>query len=136
MLSRFFGNSDKTDGSPAIDPAPQAVALSPAHSQTTVDFELDTEQMPLEPPSLAERKTIALDIVERHHQRIANTIRTLWGYQECGVYINKLIMAGGDGMGHARVGFNLEAVQAMLELSDLHDSEFGPPEMPGSVLGF
>jgi len=150
MLSRFFGNSDKLDGSPtkesaghAVQPsrsaasaAPQAAALSPVPGPATVDFELATEQMPLEPPTLAERKISALDIVERHHQRIANTIRTLWGYQECGVYINKLIMAGGDGMGHARVGFNLEAVQAMLELSDLHDAEFGPPEMPGSALGF
>ncbi len=155
MLSRFFGKSDKPDDSPAkesagnaVRPSPKPVpAASPRHlvqnvvpapSLTEVDFELATEQMSLEPepPSLIERKNMALDIVELHHQRIANTIRTLWGYPECGAYINKLIMAGGDGMGQARVGFNQDAVQAMLELSDLHDVEFGPPEIPGSVLGF
>ena len=155
MLSRFFGKSDKPDESPAKEsarPAQQqnptnvlasshhsgAQNIVPAASVTEVDFELATEQMPFEPESLSldERKDQALAVVELHHQRIANTIRTLWGYPECGAYINKLIMAGGDGMGHARVGFNQDAVQAMLELSDLHDAEFGPPEIPGSVLGF
>ncbi len=132
MLSRFFGINGKPDDSPVKDPAPQAVALSPAPRLTTVDFEFATEQMSLEPATLAERKASALNIVERHHQRIANTIRALWGYRECSAYINKLIMEGGDGMGHARVGFNQDAVQAMLELSDLHDAEFGPPE---SIVG-
>ena len=123
---------------PVASPQRASQHVLPATSVTEVDFELVTEQMSLEPepPSLIARKNEALDTVERHHQRIANTIRTLWGYPECGAYINKLIMAGGDGMGHARVGFNQDAVEAMLELSDLHDAEFGPPEMPGSVLGF
>jgi hypothetical protein len=44
-------------------------------------------------------------------------------------------MAGGDGMGHARVGFNQEAVEAMLVLSDLHDAEFGPPDSITGGLG-
>lgn len=89
----------------------------------------------LEELTLDERKTMALATVDLHHHRIANTIRTLWGYKECGVYINKLIMAGGDGMGHARVGFNQEAVEAMLVLSDIHDAEFGPPSHFGGGLG-
>jgi hypothetical protein len=83
-------------------------------------------------PTPADRKNAALDTVELYHKRIANTIRTLWGYKECSAYINKLIMAGGDGMGNARVGFNQEAVEAMLLLSDLHDAEFGPPD---SIVG-
>lgn len=94
-----------------------------------------TIPIPLEQLTLEQRKEAALAVVELHHHRIANTIRTLWGYKECSVYINKLIMAGGDGMGHARVGFNQEAVQAMLALSDLHDSEFGPPDTPSGGLG-
>ena len=77
----------------------------------------------------------ALDIVELHHHRIANTIRTLWGYKECSVYINKLIMNGGDGMGNARIGFNQEAADAMMVLADLHDAEFGPAD-GGGGLGF
>jgi hypothetical protein len=68
-----------------------------------------------------------------HHRRIANTIRTLWGYKECSIYINKLIMAGGDGMGQSRVGFNQDAVQAMLALSDIHDAQFGAPETGGGL---
>lgn len=111
---------------PSPEPATQAAEL---------DFELDTEQAPLEQLTPEQRKTKALDTVDRHHPRIANTLRTLWGYKECGVYINKLIMAGGDGMGQARVGFNQEVVQAMLDLSDLHDSAFGAPDTLSGDLG-
>jgi hypothetical protein len=118
-------------------PAVAAPSLPAAAPQSqTVDFELATMPMPFEAPTLDQRKDRALNTVEKYHQRIANTIRTLWGYKECGVYINKLIMSGGDGMGQARVGFSQEAVQAMLELSDLHDAAFGPPDMPGGGMGF
>jgi hypothetical protein len=120
----------------SANPVADVAAEPPANSDAnTVDFLLTTEPAPLQVPTLDQRKDIALDTVELHHQRIANTIRTLWGYKECGVYINKLIMSGGDGMGQARVGFNQEAVQAMLELSDLHDAEFGPPDAPSTGLG-
>ena len=79
--------------------------------------------------TLEQRKMDALAVVDAHHHRIGNTIRTMWGYPECSVYINKLIMSGGDGMGHNRVGFSAEAVQAMLELADLHDQEYGAPDL-------
>jgi hypothetical protein len=88
--------------------------------------------MVLQLSALAQRRDAALLVVDRHHHRVANTIRTMWGYKECSVYINKLVMAGGDGMGQARVGFNQEAVEAMLALSDIHDAEFGPPD---SIVG-
>lgn len=76
----------------------------------------------LTPP---QRREIALQIVELHHHRIAKSIRTLWGYKECSDYISKLIMDGGDRQGHKRLGFNQDAAQAMMVLSDLHDAEFG-----------
>jgi hypothetical protein len=44
-------------------------------------------------------------------------------------------MSGGDGMGHARIGFNQDAVTAMMALSDLHEAQFGPDEM-GTGMGF
>ena len=34
-------------------------------------------------------------------------------------------MNGGDGMGHARIGFNQDAAEAMLILADLHDALYG-----------
>ena len=134
---------------PASAPAPTNVAPSkpvvraPFQSKAEMatpepeelDLVLPTAPMQLQEVTLADRKNAALETVELHHKRIANTIRTLWGYKECSVYINKLIMAGGDGMGHARVGFNQEAVEAMLVLSDLHDAEFGPPDSIAGGLG-
>jgi hypothetical protein len=94
-----------------------------------------TVPMTLEDKTIEQRISDALGIVQTHHARIANTIRTLWGDKECAVYVNKLIMSGGDGMGHARVGFNQDAVAAMMELSDVHEILFGPPEFTGTGFG-
>ena len=100
------------------------------------DLESQTVPMTLQERSLEHRKNDALEVVETHHKRIGHTIRTLWGYKECSLYINKLILAGGDGMGHARVGFNQDAAAAMLELADVHDTLFGSfPEESGTGFG-
>ncbi|MDZ7938943.1 MAG: hypothetical protein U5M53_11925 [Rhodoferax sp.] len=100
-----------------------------------VDFNFDAPTQPLGLTEMgnAQRMAAALEVVELHHHRIANTIRTLWGYKECGAYINKLIMNGGDGMGNARVGFNQQAVDAMMVLADLHDTEFGAVDASGDI---
>lgn len=89
------------------------------------DWDTPTQPMALEDLPLEQQIDNALQVVEIHHQRIANTIRSLWGDKGCSVYINKLIMSGGDGMGQARVGFNQKAVDAMMTLVDLHDQQFG-----------
>jgi hypothetical protein len=121
---------------PVVRPSfPARPATAPPENAQLDDMDLPTVPMQLQPTELFDPKSVALETVELHHKRIANTIRTLWGYKECSVYINKLIMAGGDGMGHARVGFNQEAVEAMLVLSDLHDAEFGPPDSITGGLG-
>ena len=120
---------------PAASPSNPAPGLVPDSTELpTID--LDIGLVPTQPIALEEltperRKTAALQVVELHHQRIANTIRTMWGYKECSVYINKLIMNGGDGMGHARIGFNQDAVEAMLVLADLHDSIYGAAPQTG-----
>jgi hypothetical protein len=87
--------------------------------------DVPTQPLGLEDLTLEQRKTRALVIIQEHHPRVANTIRTLWGYRECSIYINKLVMDGDDGRGHARVGFNQDAVQAMLALIDVHDAVYG-----------
>ncbi len=121
---------------PVMTPVAVPSSATPVMDDHQIDFVLPTAPMPLEPElTLEQRKNMALEAVEAHHQRIANTIRTLWGYRECSTYINRLIMAGGDGMGHARVGFNQDAVAAMLALSDIHDAEFGPPSTLSGALG-
>jgi hypothetical protein len=84
-----------------------------------------TQPMGLDELTPEQRKNRALQVVEMHHRRIANTISTLWGYKECSLYINKLILEGEDRQGHARAGFNKDAVDAMLVLTNLHDELFG-----------
>jgi hypothetical protein len=88
------------------------------------DYETPTQPMSLDDTRERE-KNHALAIVETYHPRIARSIRTLWGYKECSAYIDKLIINGDDGTGKSRVGFNQEAVDAMLTLTHLHDERFG-----------
>jgi hypothetical protein len=131
--SRFSALPPDEPAAPAAaqrSPSPLAAAPTPDSA-----YEVPTLPMCLEPKTPDQRKDEAIAIVELHHHRIANTIRTLWGYKECGAYINKLIMSGGDGMGHARIGFNQDAVTAMMALSDLHEAQFGAEEM-GTGMGF
>lgn len=96
------------------------------------DSFVSTQPLGLEEKTLDQRREDALAVVELHHRRIANTIRTLWGYKECSVYIYKLILNGGDGMGMARIGFNQEAAEAMMDLAELHDAQFGTLEGDGA----
>jgi hypothetical protein len=127
------------DSLPPIEQAPVVIVRAEAPPKPVVvpavDLEIPTQPLALEEKSLERRKEEALARVDLHHHRIANTIRSMWGYKECGMYLNKLIMDGGDGMGQNRIGFNQEAVEAMLILLDLHEKTFGPA-VSGEVLGF
>jgi hypothetical protein len=129
--SRYSGMAPISSAVPLsvpAKPAPRSRSEVKA-AEAFPDFEdIATQPMGLEEKSPAQRAADALEVVELFHHRIATTIRTLWGYKECSLYINKLIMNGGDGMGHARVGFNAEAAEAMLVLTGLHDQMFGPAE--------
>nr|WP_295771795.1 hypothetical protein [Rhodoferax sp.] len=109
---------------PTIDPAFQST--TPMGLSETQALSLSREERTLE-----QRRDDALLTVELHHHRIANTIRTLWGYRECSDYISKLILSGGDGMGHARMGFNQDAANAMMLLAEIHDAQFGIAEPKG-----
>ena len=121
------------DATPAAGPAEWELATVPmplgGGDATT------TQPQTLEDKSVEQRIADALEVVELHHRRIAGTIRTLWGHKECATYIDKLIMNGGDGMGQARIGFNQDAVTAMMALSALHESQFGRDE-PDNGFGF
>jgi len=110
----------------ALQSDTHAAAESSHAYQRTAPMPLNATDLPPEERSMEQRKEDALQIVELHHHRIANTIRTLWGYKECSVYISKLIMSGLDDTGKARIGFNQEAANAMMVLADLHDAQFGP----------
>lgn len=63
---------------------------------------------------------LAMAAVAKHHQRIADAIQMFWGTRDCVEYIEKLVMSGGDGFGHARIGFKPEVVSAMMSLISLH----------------
>jgi hypothetical protein len=102
-----------------------------AHAyQRTAPMPLNASDLSREERTMEQRKEDALQVVELHHHRIANTIRTMWGYKECSIYISKLIMSGMDDTGKARIGFNQEAANAMMMLADLHDAQFGPLDRP------
>lgn len=115
-----------------LDPIGHSGPASPAQDeQPTTPMALDagdsvTQPMALGEHRLKQRREQALQTIELYHHRVADTIRSLWGHKECGLYINNLIMSGGDGMGHARIGFNQDAAASLMVLSDLYEEEFGP----------
>ena len=115
---------------PTIDPAFQNTAPMGLQEDTPAQQDITQSRQAL---TLEQRKEDALSTVELHHHRIANTIRTLWGYKECSDYISKLILSGGDGMGHARLGFNQDAANAMMLLAEIHDAQFGAAEPKGGT---
>ena len=62
-----------------------------------------------------------LAIIALHHQRIEKAIRTFWGHPDCAEYLQKLILSGGDGAGHSRVGFKAVVLSALMNLVSLHE---------------
>lgn len=111
-------------------PLPSIHGTAPEYVGRAGEF---TKPMALEDLSFEQRRTRALLVVEEHHPRVAMSIRTLWGYQECIQYVNKMILEGHDPQGRARAGFNVLAAKAMLELTEVHDAMFGSVESSRSA---
>lgn len=84
-----------------------------------------TRPLGLEDKTPEQRKNDALAVIEQQHPRIAGAIRATWGFDECARYINKLVLNGSDDMGHIRIGFNPQVVDALMGLADLHETLFG-----------
>lgn len=82
--------------------------------------EISTSAMSLEEMPTQARIEHELAIIAKHHERIAKAIRLFWGHKGCVEYMEELILNGGDGAGHSRVGFKLEVVSALINLSSLH----------------
>jgi hypothetical protein len=89
------------------------------------DEDLATRPMPLHEIPIQARIDREMDVINRHHERIAKAINTFWGHRDCVEYIQKLILNGGDGAGNARVGFKSEVLAALINLTVLHDEKFG-----------
>ncbi len=68
------------------------------------------------------KKRDAMAHLALNHKRIHDAIALMWGKRECSAYILKLLSSGGDGMQRTRVGFKMEATEALLLLSDLNDA--------------
>jgi len=85
--------------------------------------DLDTRPMPLHELPRQVGIDNAMAIVAKHHERIAKAITVFWGSRDCVEYIQKLVMSGGDGLGHTRVGFKPEVVSALLSLISLHQMD-------------
>ena len=64
-----------------------------------------------------------LAVIALHHARIEKAIRTFWGHPDCVEYLQKLILSGGDGAGHSRVGFKAAVLSALMNLVTLHDAK-------------
>ena len=62
-------------------------------------------------------------VIRTHHERISKAIGVFWGHRDCVEYLQKLILNGGDGFGHARIGFRSDVMAALINLISLHEEE-------------
>lgn len=107
------------------DPAPashlfQETVLGAPDAMPPAREEISTSAMSLEEMPTQARIEHELAIIAKHHERIAKAIRLFWGHKGCVEYMEELILNGGDGGGNNRVGFKLEVVSALINLSSLH----------------
>jgi hypothetical protein len=82
----------------------------------------ETRPMPLEELPRQARIDRAKHVIRERHARIANAIEMFWGHNDCVEYIQQLILSGGDGVGHARIGFKQDVIAAFMDLIALHDT--------------
>ncbi len=81
--------------------------------------DLATRPLPLHERPLQARIDSEMEVIAKHHVRIALAIEKFWGHRDCLEYIQKLILTG-DHDGHKRVGFKPEVVSALMNLVSLH----------------
>lgn len=62
----------------------------------------------------------AIETVRTRHERIANTLKTIWGYQECSDYLQRLVFDGADPTDLKRAGFTDDVANAIMLLSRIH----------------
>ncbi|MEY4736940.1 MAG: hypothetical protein RL302_1259 [Pseudomonadota bacterium] len=81
--------------------------------------DLATRPTPLHERPLQARIDSEMEVIAKHHVRIALALEKFWGHRDCLEYIQKLVL-NGDHDGHKRVGFKPEVVSALMNLAALH----------------
>ena len=81
--------------------------------------DLPTRPTPLHERPLQARVDSEMEVIARHHVRIALAIEKFWGHRDCVEYIQSLIL-NGDKDGEKRVGFKPEVVSALINLASMH----------------
>jgi hypothetical protein len=84
--------------------------------------ELPTRPMPLHERPLQARIDRELATVAEHHMRIALSIEKFWGHRDCVEYMKNLILSGYK-EGEKRLGFKAEVLQALINLTQMHEIE-------------
>lgn len=82
----------------------------------------DDESTQISKPTLREEDVVAqaIETVRSRHERIANTLTTIWGYQECADYLDKLAFYGSDPAAVTKTKFDPDVARAILLLSRIH----------------
>lgn len=85
---------------PQEEASPRAVAAAPSNGPKGLQMSMET--------------------VRTHHPHIARALDSLWGFEQCQVYLQRLIQDGADGQEKVRRGFSDEVMQALLTIAQEH----------------
>ncbi|QDL56231.1 hypothetical protein [Rhodoferax aquaticus] len=105
---------------PAV--APDAADTTPLSLEDLRAFEQATKE-PAQ--SRKQRLNEAMRVLELRHKRVASTVRTLWGHQECGLYLHRLISNGEDGVEFSQDLLQQDVTDALTVLYELHQARHG-----------
>lgn len=98
------------------------------------DEEQVTIVTPLHELPVQARVDHEIAVIAEHHERIAKSIKIFWGHRDCVEYLEKLVLSGGDGVGKTRIGFRLEVIAALINLTTMHEvtQDWNDPKTPGN----
>lgn len=91
----------------------------------SLEADVVTQPMSLGDKSPEQRKSDAFALIGQHHPKVMAAIRATWGFKECAIYLNKLVLNGSDDMGHSRLGFSPQVIETLMGLTQLHEAQFG-----------
>ncbi len=91
------------------------------HTEVEEEAKPVIRETPLHELPKQERIDRQIAIIEQYHPHIAKGLKLMWGYKECIEYMEKLVISGGDGAGKSRVGFRVEVLSALMDLTSLHE---------------
>lgn len=104
------------EGNEEIEAFPELILDTTKEEEEQVTLVTPLHELPVQA-----RIDHEIAVIAEHHERIAKSIKVFWGHRDCVEYLEQLVLSGGDGAGKTRIGFRLEVIAALINLTTMHE---------------